>query len=227
MGPWDPNWRPDPTGRRLEAIRVARRGALAAAVIFGTLEVWRRSWRSRPVRDWSRTHAAHRLDARSVQSAGSRPARRRSHLGRARDTPDGGQRRAGDGCRCPGRGGHLGDDRRLRSRRVWAARRPARWMARTSPESCADGCDRGGPDLTAHRDRVRRLGPVRPPTRSAGDDDERGRPRGPRHVVAQARTRTSSPRRMTPGRSTSPHTPNIRSLPSTWPRYSLIARNVS
>ena len=39
MGPWDPNWRPDPTGRRLEAIRVARRGALAAAVIFGALEV--------------------------------------------------------------------------------------------------------------------------------------------------------------------------------------------
>ena len=39
MGPWDPNWRPDPTGRRLEAIRVARRGAIAAAVIFGALEV--------------------------------------------------------------------------------------------------------------------------------------------------------------------------------------------
>ena len=35
---------------------------------------------------------------------------------------------------------------------------------------------------------------------------------------AQARTRTSSPRRMIPGVSTSPHTPNIRSLPSTWPR---------
>ena len=41
MGPWDPNWRPDPTGRRLEAIRAARRGALAAAVIFGALEVRR------------------------------------------------------------------------------------------------------------------------------------------------------------------------------------------
>jgi hypothetical protein len=39
MGPWDPNWRPDPTGRRLQGIRVARRGALAAAVIFGALEV--------------------------------------------------------------------------------------------------------------------------------------------------------------------------------------------
>ena len=39
MGPWDPNWRPDPTGRRLAAIRVARRGALAAAVIFGALEI--------------------------------------------------------------------------------------------------------------------------------------------------------------------------------------------
>ena len=39
MGPWDPNWRPDSTGRRLVAIRAARRGALAAAVIFGSLEV--------------------------------------------------------------------------------------------------------------------------------------------------------------------------------------------
>ena len=37
MGPWDPNWRPDPTGRRLVAIRAARRGALLAAVIFGGL----------------------------------------------------------------------------------------------------------------------------------------------------------------------------------------------
>jgi hypothetical protein len=39
MGPWDPNWRPDPTGRRLEGIRAARRGAVAAAVLFGSLEV--------------------------------------------------------------------------------------------------------------------------------------------------------------------------------------------
>jgi len=39
MGPWDPNWRPDSTGRRLVAIRAARRGALVAAVIFGSLEV--------------------------------------------------------------------------------------------------------------------------------------------------------------------------------------------
>jgi hypothetical protein len=39
MGPWDPNWRPDPTGHRLVAIRAARRGALVAALIFGALEV--------------------------------------------------------------------------------------------------------------------------------------------------------------------------------------------
>jgi hypothetical protein len=39
MGPWDPNWRPDPTGHRLIGIRVARRGALASALIFGALEV--------------------------------------------------------------------------------------------------------------------------------------------------------------------------------------------
>jgi hypothetical protein len=39
MGPWSPNWRPDPTGRRLEAIRVARRGGLLAAMIFTPL-VW-------------------------------------------------------------------------------------------------------------------------------------------------------------------------------------------
>jgi hypothetical protein len=37
VGPWDPNWRPDPTGRRLQAMRATRRGALLAAVIFGFL----------------------------------------------------------------------------------------------------------------------------------------------------------------------------------------------
>jgi hypothetical protein len=39
LGPWDPNWRPDPTGRRLAGMRAARRGALAAAAIFGGLVV--------------------------------------------------------------------------------------------------------------------------------------------------------------------------------------------
>src|SRR5262245_26191951 len=39
MGPWSPNWRPDPTGRRLEMIRVVRRGGLLAALIFTPL-VW-------------------------------------------------------------------------------------------------------------------------------------------------------------------------------------------
>jgi hypothetical protein len=39
MGPWDPNWRPDPSGRRLLVIRAARWGAVAAAVIFGSLVV--------------------------------------------------------------------------------------------------------------------------------------------------------------------------------------------
>lgn len=39
MGPWDPNWRPDPTGRRLAGMRAARRGALTAAAIFGSLVV--------------------------------------------------------------------------------------------------------------------------------------------------------------------------------------------
>lgn len=39
MGPWDPNWRPDPTGHRLVAIRAARRGAVVAALIFRALEV--------------------------------------------------------------------------------------------------------------------------------------------------------------------------------------------
>ena len=32
--PWSPNWRPDPSGRRLAAIRMARRGGLLAAVLF-------------------------------------------------------------------------------------------------------------------------------------------------------------------------------------------------
>ncbi len=39
MGPWDPNWRPDPSGRRLLVIRAARWGALASAIIFGALVV--------------------------------------------------------------------------------------------------------------------------------------------------------------------------------------------
>jgi hypothetical protein len=39
MSTWDPNWRPDPTGERMVAIRHARRGALAAAFIFGILVV--------------------------------------------------------------------------------------------------------------------------------------------------------------------------------------------
>lgn len=33
--PWSPSWRPDPSGRRLAAIRTARRGALLAAVLLG------------------------------------------------------------------------------------------------------------------------------------------------------------------------------------------------
>lgn len=32
--PWSPNWRPDPSGRRLATIRTARRGGLLAAVLF-------------------------------------------------------------------------------------------------------------------------------------------------------------------------------------------------
>ena len=32
--PWSPQWRPDPTGRRLAGIRTARRGALLAAVAY-------------------------------------------------------------------------------------------------------------------------------------------------------------------------------------------------
>ena len=32
--PWSPNWRPDPTGRRLAGIRTARRGALLAGIAY-------------------------------------------------------------------------------------------------------------------------------------------------------------------------------------------------
>ena len=35
--PWSPNWRPDPTGRRLIAIRSSRRGALWAGVLLWPL----------------------------------------------------------------------------------------------------------------------------------------------------------------------------------------------
>jgi hypothetical protein len=34
VDPRSPSWRPDPTGRRLATIRIARRGALLAAVLF-------------------------------------------------------------------------------------------------------------------------------------------------------------------------------------------------
>jgi hypothetical protein len=35
--PWSPNWRPDPTGRRLAAIRAARWGAFLAALLLWPL----------------------------------------------------------------------------------------------------------------------------------------------------------------------------------------------
>jgi hypothetical protein len=35
--PWSPNWRPDPTGRRLAAIKTARRGAALAALLLGAV----------------------------------------------------------------------------------------------------------------------------------------------------------------------------------------------
>jgi len=35
--PWSPNWRPDPTGRRLVAIRSSRRGALWAGILLWPL----------------------------------------------------------------------------------------------------------------------------------------------------------------------------------------------
>ena len=35
--PWSPNWRPDPTGRRLASIRTARRGAMLAAILLGVV----------------------------------------------------------------------------------------------------------------------------------------------------------------------------------------------
>ena len=231
MGPWDPNWRPDPTGHRLVAIRAARRGAIVAAVIFGALEVAGRD-RGHPGRLAAGAHlAAHRTDGRPRQPAGDRPARSGSHVGRARHALVGGECRLGDGCRGPGGGCDLGDDRSVHPRRSHGqfergdGERPGRW---SGPCGCdlAGRRDRRSPDRTVDRAGIGRLGAARSASRSAGADDRTCR-RGPCPVVAQARTRTSSPRRMTPGRSTSPNTPNIRSLPSTWPRYSLIARSVS
>lgn len=35
--PWSPNWRPDPTGRRLASIHTARRGAALAAILLGVV----------------------------------------------------------------------------------------------------------------------------------------------------------------------------------------------
>lgn len=37
MGPWSPNWRPDPTGRRLAAIRLARWGGWLSVLLFTPL----------------------------------------------------------------------------------------------------------------------------------------------------------------------------------------------
>lgn len=37
MDPRSPSWRPDPTGHRLATIRMARRGALLAAVLFAPI----------------------------------------------------------------------------------------------------------------------------------------------------------------------------------------------
>jgi hypothetical protein len=37
--PWSPNWRPDPSGRRLAEIRTARRSAALAAVLLGGVTV--------------------------------------------------------------------------------------------------------------------------------------------------------------------------------------------
>ena len=231
MGPWDPNWRPDPTGRRLEAIRAARSGALAAAVIFGTLEVLATIVAIPADSRLGADRAAHRIDGRPRQPAGARPTRGGSHVGRARDATVGGECRLGDGYRGPCGGGHVGDDRRLHPR--WrhglferrGGERSGRWRGPCF-RALAGRRDGRSPDRAVDRAGVGRVGAARSSIRSAGADD-RICHRGPRPVVAQARTRTSSPRRMTPGRSTSPHTPNIRSLPSTWPRYSLIARSVS
>ena len=39
VSPWDPQWRPDPTGRRLAIIKASRRGAIIAALVFGPV-VW-------------------------------------------------------------------------------------------------------------------------------------------------------------------------------------------
>jgi hypothetical protein len=39
VSPWDPQWRPDPTGRRLAIIKASRRGAILAALMFGPT-VW-------------------------------------------------------------------------------------------------------------------------------------------------------------------------------------------
>jgi len=44
MGPLDPNWRPDNSGRRLARIRTARRGALLAATLFAPIGLFASSF---------------------------------------------------------------------------------------------------------------------------------------------------------------------------------------
>ena len=137
MGPWDPNWRPDPTGRRLEAIRVARRGALAAAVIFGALEVLATvvgspvrsgSWRM-PHRSLGLMLALFSLPALALLGAGLTSAA----LGTPSTAASAG---LAMGVGVPVAAVTLGDDRSLRARRHARRRVRPRSMGRTWPRSC-------------------------------------------------------------------------------------------
>jgi hypothetical protein len=44
LGPLDPNWRPEGSGRRLQTIRIARRGALLAATLFAPIGLFATSF---------------------------------------------------------------------------------------------------------------------------------------------------------------------------------------
>ena len=151
--PWSPNWRPDPTGRRLVAIRAARRGALLAGIAYIPLAPppWRspsslgssRWWR------WRLVFLVSRCSALVWR-------RRPSAPGSTRSWPAS-RSRSG-----PGRGGDVDRHRGVRHvqrRALVGGSRPRRWGRGWN--RLASRRDRRASNLAPDRSRVRWMGSAR------------------------------------------------------------------
>ena len=224
--PTDPNWRPDPTGRRLAMIRAIRRGSLLAGLLFGivvaiAVSIAPPEGLGAPggAGVWVVVMALPGLAllgaALTPAALGSRGSAAMAGLALGIGAPffavvsamlgtliatslvvaiygDAGTDPLGKGADMAG--AVLRDG-------VIAAVRVSPLIVRASISWVAAG----------------------PPRRPARDVGGARRSAGRRHPVGRAAgqsgsTLTRSPRRIVPGCSTSPHTPNIRSLPSTRPR---------